>query len=49
LDRQLLAREPVGTGGGFGVEVRDAMHRRVEHLAGEGLAAGRAAVILRAI
>ena len=38
LDRQLLAREPVGTGGGFGVEVRDAMHRRVEHLAGEGLA-----------
>ena len=38
LDRQLLAREPVVTGGGFGAEVRDAMDRRVEHLAGEGLA-----------
>jgi type IV secretory pathway VirD2 relaxase len=38
LDRQLLAREPAVTGGGFGVEVRDAMDRRAEHLAGEGLA-----------
>ncbi len=38
LDRQLLAREPVVTGGGFGTEVRDAMDRRVEHLTGEGLA-----------
>ena len=38
MDRQLLAREPVVTGGGFGSEVRDAMDRRVEHLAGEGLA-----------
>jgi type IV secretory pathway VirD2 relaxase len=38
LDRQLLAREPFVTGGGFGAEVRDAMDRRVEHLAGEGLA-----------
>jgi type IV secretory pathway VirD2 relaxase len=38
LDRQLLAREPVVTGGGFGAEVRDAMDRRLEHLAGEGLA-----------
>ena len=37
LDRQLLAREPVVTGGGFGAEVRDAMDRRLEHLAGEGL------------
>jgi type IV secretory pathway VirD2 relaxase len=37
LDRQLLAREPVVTGGGFGAEVRDAMDRRVEHLGGEGL------------
>jgi type IV secretory pathway VirD2 relaxase len=37
LDRQLLAREPVVTGGGFGTEVRDAMDRRVEHLSGEGL------------
>jgi type IV secretory pathway VirD2 relaxase len=38
LDRQLLAREPVVTGGGFGAEVRDAMDRRVEHLANEGFA-----------
>ena len=38
LDRQLLAREPVMTGGGFGQKVRDAMDRRLEHLAGEGLA-----------
>lgn len=38
LDRQLLAREPVVTGGGFGAEVAKAMERRVEHLAGEGLA-----------
>jgi type IV secretory pathway VirD2 relaxase len=39
LDRQLLAREPaVAGGGGFGAEVRDAMERRVDHLAGEGLA-----------
>jgi type IV secretory pathway VirD2 relaxase len=39
LDRQLLAREPAATGsGGFGREVRDAMDRRAEHLAGEGLA-----------
>src|SRR6516162_5103737 len=38
LDRQLLAREPVATGGGFGAEVRDAMERRVEYLAQEGLA-----------
>ncbi len=37
LDRQLLAREPVVTGGGFGVEVRDAMDRRLEHLTAEGL------------
>ena len=39
LDRQLLAREPAVTGsGGFGIEVRDAMDRRAEHLAGEGFA-----------
>jgi uncharacterized protein DUF3363 len=38
LDRQLLAREPAVMGsGGFGIEVRDAMDRRVEHLVGEGL------------
>jgi type IV secretory pathway VirD2 relaxase len=39
LDRQLLTREPAVTAGvGFGAEVRDAMDRRLEHLAGEGLA-----------
>jgi type IV secretory pathway VirD2 relaxase len=37
LDRQLLAREPT-SGGGFGAEVRDAMQRRIDHLASEGLA-----------
>lgn len=37
LDRQLLAREPIVTGGGFGTEVRDAMDRRLEHLTAEGL------------
>jgi type IV secretory pathway VirD2 relaxase len=37
LDRQLVAREPVLTGGGFGAEVRDAMEARLEHLAGGGL------------
>ncbi len=39
LDRQLLAREPAMTGSrGFGIEVRDAMDRRAERLAGEGFA-----------
>jgi len=39
LDRQLLAREPAVTGsGGFGIEVREAMDRRAEHLAGKGFA-----------
>ena len=38
LDRQLLAREPVASGGGFGTEVRAAMERRINHLAREGLA-----------
>jgi type IV secretory pathway VirD2 relaxase len=39
LDRQLLAREPAMTGSsGFGIEVRDAMERRAEHLTGEGFA-----------
>ena len=39
LDRQLLAREPAMTGsGGFGIEVREAMERRAEHLTGEGFA-----------
>jgi type IV secretory pathway VirD2 relaxase len=38
IDRQLLAKEVTLSGGGFGAEVRAAMDRRVEHLAGEGLA-----------
>jgi type IV secretory pathway VirD2 relaxase len=39
LDRQLLARQPaVMGGGGFGTKVREAMDRRVEHLAGAGFA-----------
>jgi hypothetical protein len=38
LDRQLLAKDPPLGGGGFGAEVRDAMHARVDHLAAEGLA-----------
>ena len=37
LDRQLVARDPVPTAGGFGAEIRDAMARRAEHLIG-GLA-----------
>ncbi|WP_421935105.1 relaxase/mobilization nuclease domain-containing protein [Phenylobacterium sp.] len=38
LDRQLVAREPVETGGGFGADVRDALQRRTEHLIDQGLA-----------
>ena len=38
LDRQILAREPIATGGGFGAEVREAMDRRIDHLVGEGFA-----------
>ncbi|MBU2587583.1 MAG: DUF3363 domain-containing protein [Sphingobium sp.] len=38
LDRQLVAREPVDTAGGFGAEVRDALAARSEHLVSEGLA-----------
>lgn len=38
LDRQLVARDPLPTAGGFGAEIRDAMARRAEHLVGEGLA-----------
>ncbi len=39
LDRQAIAREPTPLGGGgFGVEVSDALERRAEHLIGEGLA-----------
>jgi len=38
LDRQLLAKAPPLSGGGFGAEVRDAMEARIDHLAEEGLA-----------
>ena len=38
LDRQLLAKDPTLSGGGFGTEVRDAIEARIDHLAEEGLA-----------
>jgi hypothetical protein len=38
IDRQLLAKQATLSGSGFGAEVREAMDRRVEHLAGEELA-----------
>ena len=37
IDRQLLAKEASLSGSGFGAEVQEAMVRRLEHLAGEGL------------
>ena len=50
LDRNLVARDPPAlANGGFGVEVREALERRTEHLASEGLArrAGQRAVFAR--
>ncbi|MFI0849119.1 relaxase/mobilization nuclease domain-containing protein [Mesorhizobium sp. IMUNJ 23232] len=38
LDRQLIARDPVDLGGGFGLEVKQAVEERTEHLIEEGLA-----------
>lgn len=38
IDRQLLAKEPAFSSSGFGAEVREAMDRRVEHLAQQGMA-----------
>jgi type IV secretory pathway VirD2 relaxase len=38
LDRQLVAREPAVSRGGFGADVREAMERRADHLEGQGLA-----------
>jgi hypothetical protein len=38
IDRQILAREPTISNGGFGAEVREVMDRRVDHLIAEGLA-----------
>jgi type IV secretory pathway VirD2 relaxase len=50
LDRTLLAREPAPlAGGGFGAEVREALERRTENLAAQGLARrqGQRAVFAR--
>ncbi|GAY20138.1 type IV secretory pathway, VirD2 component [Sphingobium fuliginis] len=41
LDRQLIAREPVVAGTGFGLEIREAMEARSLHLEGAGLAQRR--------
>lgn len=41
LDRQLVARDPVATGNGFGLEIRSAMEARTRHLAEQGLASDR--------
>jgi type IV secretory pathway VirD2 relaxase len=38
IDRQLLAKDPVFSNGGFGAEVREAMDRRIDHLARNGMA-----------
>jgi type IV secretory pathway VirD2 relaxase len=38
LDRQLLAKDPPLSSGGFGADVREAMDARVDHLVEEGLA-----------
>ena len=39
LDRTLIAREPIALAGtGFGADVRDALAKRADHLAAEGLA-----------
>ncbi|WP_242129828.1 DUF3363 domain-containing protein [Sphingobium sp. Sx8-8] len=46
LDRQLIAREPVVTGGGFGLEIREAMEARSLHLEAAGLAQRRGAGFL---
>jgi hypothetical protein len=38
LDRELVARDPTATAGGFGAEIRDAMTRRTDNLVADGLA-----------
>jgi hypothetical protein len=38
LDRQLIARDPGDLGGGFGLEVKQAMEARAGHLVQEGMA-----------
>ena len=48
LDRQLLASEPVPSGGGFGNEIEQAKLDRAEHLVSGGLATRRAGRIILA-
>jgi type IV secretory pathway VirD2 relaxase len=38
IDRQLLAKDPSLSSGGFGAEVREAMDRRIDHLAQQSMA-----------
>jgi len=38
LDRQLVARDPVATGNGFGIDIREAMAARGTYLEAQGLA-----------
>jgi type IV secretory pathway VirD2 relaxase len=38
IDRQLLAKDPALSSGGFGAEVREAMDRRIDHLTQQGMA-----------
>jgi type IV secretory pathway VirD2 relaxase len=46
LDRQLVAREPASIGSGFGQDVSEAIAKRVEHLAGAGLARRQGQTVL---
>ncbi|WKA26194.1 relaxase/mobilization nuclease domain-containing protein [Bradyrhizobium roseum] len=46
IDRQLLARDSIVASGGFGSELREAMERRVDYLAGEGLARRQGARVI---
>jgi type IV secretory pathway VirD2 relaxase len=46
IDRQLLARDSTVASSGFGFEVREAMDRRVDYLAGEGLARRQGARVI---
>jgi type IV secretory pathway VirD2 relaxase len=46
IDRQLLARDSIVASSGFGSEVREAMDRRLDYLAGEGFARRQGARIV---
>ena len=46
IDRQLLARDSIVASSGFGSEVCEAMERRVDYLAGEGLARRQGARVI---